>query len=646
MGYCHQNRIVAGMETGRFEPNAYVSEKAFLTMLLQALGYKSDVDYNWDSVYQKAYEVGLSEDINDAVRTKDEYMYTRADVVHTIYNALDSKLKGKTQDLSEFLLENKVCNLYMLKKHNLIKKDKVATKIESVKAVDTKTLELTFNEDIAELKKEQLKIKKISKNLTIDKVHRKNNNKFYISVLETMYNLNKYNLTVDNIMDKDGFITEHLELEFIGADKQENIINTTKDFEIVSVKVISNNQLDVMFSRNVDKKAEEPLLYKFGLANGVLNEGNFQNLKVDLVGDSVSHVLLTFTDYRFDPNQEYTLYVRADLSNVFGERLKNGQGDQINFSGSLQQLATFEVEDTEIIDNHFIKVYFSREVDRDTALDKSNYRIIRRDGKDSRTAKNVYFYKDENGVSNSIVMVRFSSIFDDEDYELEIEDVRDVYQSQKIRRYSSQFYSGALETFEPELIGAEAVNRSEIHLIFNVPLSESADKVGVKIDRHTFISGKVVSAIEPNVLILYLRKNSYLKADEDYKVIVKRGIADYLGRKSTSAQETEFSGNEEVKPDIFISKAVMISENQMKITFSEPIKKSYLEDINLYKIKYEMGTVDRTIFPVKIVALSDNEVILKLESSYADGNMILEIEQIHSKSGQFVSKDLRIDVLK
>ncbi len=641
--YCHQNRIVAGTGQGKFEPNAYVSEKSFLTMMLQALGYKSDLDYNWDSVYPKAYEVGLSEDINDAVRTKDEYIYTRADVVHTIYNALDSKLKDKTQILSEFLLERRVCNAYMLKKYDLLKKDEMATQISSVKVLDSNTIEIAFNEPLDDLSKSQLKIEYVNKTIDIDSVNEKNSKTFNISTDDAMYFSKKYKLIIENIMDENGFVTKSLSSEFNGAKKSESI---PKDFAIVSAKPISNNQLDVVFSREVDKNAEEPLLYKFGLVGGSVNEGNFQNLKAEVIGDRASHVLLTFTDYRFESNQDYTLYVRADLASVFGERLKNGKGDQINFDGGLEELGDFRVEDMELIDDHFIKIEFSRAFDEKSALNQSNYRIIRRDGKDSRPARRVYLYRDEYGASDDTVMVRFANIFRDEEYELEVEDVKDIYQSQRIRSYNEEFFSGDLDTEEPELIEAEAINRSEIHLTFDKPLAESADQAGIKINNHVIISDKVVSSSNPNVLILYLRKRSYLDEDDEYTVVVKRGIEDYLGRKSSRDQEAYFEGNEEVKPDIDIEKAIMISSNQIKIIFTEPVKKSDLENIDLYKVKYETGAVDRTIFPIDIMSATDNEVVLTLESAYADGNMEVEISQIHSKSGQFISKDLKIDVSK
>ncbi len=88
VGYCYQNGIIKGFGDGSFRPDDFVSEKAFLTMVLGSLNYEADKDFDWDTVLQKAYEVGLVENIEYAVRTEDNTNYLRENVVHTIYMSL------------------------------------------------------------------------------------------------------------------------------------------------------------------------------------------------------------------------------------------------------------------------------------------------------------------------------------------------------------------------------------------------------------------------------------------------------------------------------------------------------------------------------------------------------------------------------
>ncbi len=641
VGYCKQNSIVAGTGGGKFEPGAYVSEKSFLTMLLQALGYKADLDYNWNSVYQKAYEIGVSDDIQDTVRTEDNFLYTRADVVHAIYNSLDTRFKGKTLILSEFLFREHICNKNMLRKHNLLKEDKKASESKKINVINENTLEVVFNEPIYELTADQISIFINNRNIRVKSVNKKNDITFEIITDDSMNSSNKYTIEIKNIIDEDGFVTPSIKSEFQGVKKS---LNIPKDFAIVSVTPISNNQVDVRFSREVDANSKQPLLYKFGLAGGVLNEGNFQNLKAEVMGEKSSHVLITFIDYKLNPENNYTLYVRPDFMSANGERLKNGNGDQMDFSGSLAHFDNFTVDDVELVDDHFVKVSFSRSVDENTALRSSNYTLSRMSRNDRRTASDVYFYRDGKKTYDDVVMVRFSTILEDEEYEIEIDDVKDIYQHQKIRRFTDDIYGGADKAFGPELIDVEAVNRSEIHLIFDQPLSKSADNTTIKIDNKNYSSNQILDPEDESVLIVYLKKNLYLKEDEDYTLKVKRGIADYLGRKTTEEQEMDFMGTDEQKPDIYVKEAVMSAPNKIQITFSEPVKESDLNDIDLYKVKYETGSIDRTIFPVKISPLSSTKTVLTLESAYADGNMVVEIKRVHSISGQFTSKDLEVDV--
>ncbi len=644
VGYCKQNGIVAGTGGGRFEPASYVSEKSFLTMLLQALGYHADVEYNWDSVYQKAYEVGISDDIKDTVRTEDNFLYTRGDVVHAIYNSLDSRFNDKTLILSEFLLREHVCNKNMLKKHNLLKKDAKVTEIKEINIIDEDKIEIVFNEAIYELKMDQISIMSNNRYARIQNIHKKKDHIFEISMDANMYSEHQYILTLKGIMDVYGFVTEDISFEFQGEKKSN--VQMPHEFAIVSVTPISNNQIDVRFSRTIDKRATQALLYKFGVVDGVLNEGNFQSIRADVLGEDSSHVLITFMDYKLDPNNHYTLYVRPDFISASGERLRGGEGDKMNFSGSLGEFSELSVENVELVDDHFIKVTFNRPVDSQTALKTSNYSIERISGKNKTNATNVYFYRDEDAIYDDTVMVRFQNILDDEEYNMNIDGVKDIYKNDRIRNYTHSIMGQHFDLDGPQLLEVEAVNQNEVHLIFDEVLSETMSNINIKINNKNYVMDKTVDPNHGNVLIVYVKNSLRLNEDDDYTIMVKRGLADYLGRKTTENQEMDFRGSSEKKPDIYIDNAVLLSPNKIKITFSEPIRQGDLTNMELYKVKYETGAIDRMIFPVSIEDVSDMETIIHLENSYAEGNISVEVQKVHSKSGQFSASDLQIYVQK
>lgn len=62
VGYCAKEKIIVGTAAGKFEPTGYISEKAFLRLVLSALGYVYNEDYPLAEVYTRAYSLGLVTD--------------------------------------------------------------------------------------------------------------------------------------------------------------------------------------------------------------------------------------------------------------------------------------------------------------------------------------------------------------------------------------------------------------------------------------------------------------------------------------------------------------------------------------------------------------------------------------------------------
>lgn len=62
VGYCLEQGIISGEADGYYRPNNTISEKAFLKLVLGALGYEYGADFDWDEVYMKSFYVGLVDD--------------------------------------------------------------------------------------------------------------------------------------------------------------------------------------------------------------------------------------------------------------------------------------------------------------------------------------------------------------------------------------------------------------------------------------------------------------------------------------------------------------------------------------------------------------------------------------------------------
>lgn len=80
--------LVNGYRDGTFKPKGDLTDKAFMKLLLVALGYQYTVDFTWETVYSFAVEKTLI----DAV-PENEAPILRGDVVKLIYRALQMQMK-------------------------------------------------------------------------------------------------------------------------------------------------------------------------------------------------------------------------------------------------------------------------------------------------------------------------------------------------------------------------------------------------------------------------------------------------------------------------------------------------------------------------------------------------------------------------
>lgn len=80
--------LVNGYTDGTFKPQGQLTDKAFIKLLLVALGYTYDADFTWDTVYTFAVEKGLTTTVPET-----ELPIMRGEVVKLIYTALSLKVK-------------------------------------------------------------------------------------------------------------------------------------------------------------------------------------------------------------------------------------------------------------------------------------------------------------------------------------------------------------------------------------------------------------------------------------------------------------------------------------------------------------------------------------------------------------------------
>ena len=105
ISYCSSIGIIAGRTDGYYYPDDSISEKEFANVLLKILGYEYEVDYNWDTVYEFSYDIGLFDDPSYATRKEDNREYFRRDVCDQVFAVLGLEKKNSPKLLIEELVE-------------------------------------------------------------------------------------------------------------------------------------------------------------------------------------------------------------------------------------------------------------------------------------------------------------------------------------------------------------------------------------------------------------------------------------------------------------------------------------------------------------------------------------------------------------
>ena len=106
ISYCTSIGLIAGRTDGYYYPDDNISEKEFANVLLKILGYEYEIDYNWDTVYEFSYDVGLFDDPAYAVRKEDNREYFRRDVCDQVFAVLSLEKRDSPILLIEELIEN------------------------------------------------------------------------------------------------------------------------------------------------------------------------------------------------------------------------------------------------------------------------------------------------------------------------------------------------------------------------------------------------------------------------------------------------------------------------------------------------------------------------------------------------------------
>lgn len=130
-----------GVGGNKFEPTNPASAQMIYKVLLEALGYKQDVDFTWAETLDFAAEKGLSE-------IADVAELTNADVATALVEGLKAKVKDSDATLAEKLVADGIIDEAVAAEYGLVELAPATLEVVSVSADNLKEVVVVFNQPV------------------------------------------------------------------------------------------------------------------------------------------------------------------------------------------------------------------------------------------------------------------------------------------------------------------------------------------------------------------------------------------------------------------------------------------------------------------------------------------------------------------
>lgn len=130
-----------GVGGNKFEPTNPASAQMIYKVLLEALGYKQDVDFTWAETLDFAAEKGLS-------AIADVAELTNADVATALVEGLKAKVKDSDATLAEKLVADGIIDEAVAAEYGLVELAPATLEVVSVSADNLKEVVVVFNQPV------------------------------------------------------------------------------------------------------------------------------------------------------------------------------------------------------------------------------------------------------------------------------------------------------------------------------------------------------------------------------------------------------------------------------------------------------------------------------------------------------------------
>lgn len=624
IGYCTSKGIISGVGNNMFKPNDYVTEKAFLIILLGSLGYKSGIDFNWNTVFMTSYSAGLVKQISYIGKTQDNTNFTRRDAVEILYNALSTKLRGTDYTTIDMLIESGVVDIKTAIDAGLIDSDVYDIKIDEIVPLNSQMLLLRFNKIIAEINEANIKIYETSNknNVLSTQVLSIDQNEITLST-PVLKKDTDYTIELREITDASGYTTDMISGTFKGYDQ--NGIKS-EFFRISRVESVSSKEIKIYFTHPVNLNAEYPGYYTIYRNGSEFIKGSFENIIIDCLetGDGVS---LKLKNSFFNPGVPYSLKIDGDLISAYGTKLNEGMGETLDFYGSSNPHDSdisdeLEVEDIFAIDRKTLEVHFNKELDAFYAKQFLNYAVY--DSSNRKISINDVVLIEEGTFKNRGIILALSGTFERRSkYDLYINFLTDTTKAYTISQKRIPFTANYSTDTNIEIVDVEALNSRLVSVVFNkhlVSAYATNPEYFTVLNRSGSTYCKPLHVIyEPlkypiSRVLLLLPPDKQLSDKYEYRIEVSRNIRYNINSTPSTNMTYKFDGSSLNYSAPEIVDAVIIGENTIKVSFNGNITETSPNlSVNNYTLEYNEGYYIIKKVPLSVTYIDAETLILRFD---------------------------------
>lgn len=635
VGYCQQAGIVTVND--KFNPSDSVTEKQFLAMVIQALGYRTPDDFSWANVYQKAYEIGLVSDSSYQVKTEDNKEFKRGNVVQLMYTALGLRPKAEDMSLIQKMVHEDLIT-YETAVSSKILRDEVVSKIVEIKPLNEQRIKIKFNEKIGKINTESIQINDNSNGneLTISSVTQTDTE--LIIKTSKQVAARKYTIDIKKFIDFEGNTLQNISGQFSGF----TVVEVVSDlFKISKIEQKNLNEVNVYFTHPVNENAVNPAFYEIYENNSLFISASPSDTLIKLLPNNKG-VTISLKSQKFTSDQEYSISVSPELISAFGVNFVEQTELDTFIAKNLQQSTGFSIEQVIGLSRNTIQLDFTMDIDPNMAEQIYMYSITDSNNKqiEVKAAKLI------TNPGKSVLITINGSLDSSKTYNLMVNLMSDASHQYTINTKSYQFVGDMSAGIEFQIYSVVPVDTSSINVSFSKPLSE---KTLSDLSNFTITDTKnptlklnpikaVVSTEDSSTVRLFFANDKKLLTNMTYTLRLSSKVTDYTGYSLTGQSEYAFDTYNISESIMTIERAVKISHDTIKVVFSNDMSMDTPNILtgNYSVVYYENGVQVKKV-PIAITYIDNRIIVLKFDILPESTDCTFNYKQIKGIGGEIYS---------